>query len=447
MRAIGSGRIASRRSIASILSATVLDVIAWGGDPRRLEWFERPREDAIDAALALLERLGAVRRGGHGRLTTEIGGQMRRLPLHPRLARMLVAAGGAREMAQACALLSERHFISPARTATPRRPPRTCCRRSTTGGASRRTSSASRARSKRLPRSAPACGPRRTARRLSSRAGGGAPAPVKKRCPRPRSGRPVLAGYPDRVAQRREAGSPRVRLSSGAGAVVAPESGVRDGEFLVALDVQASARPGDPDGRIRVASRVEREWLQPTASETVHRFDPSTGVVKASMVERYDALVLAERPAAPDPEIAARLLADAWLERGPRDADLQLVRRLSFAGRVVDLGEAVNRAAREARSLDALDLAGGLPADLLRALDRDAPETIVVPSGRTVRLEYAEDGGVSASVKLQELFGLAETPRIGRAASRCCWRCSRPTGGRCSSRAICAASGIARIRR
>ena len=64
-------------------------------------------------------------------------------------------------------------------------------------------------------------------------------------------------------------------------------------------------------------------------------------------------------------------------------------------------------------SLYALDLASGLPADLLRALDREAPETIVVPSGRTVRLVYAEEGGVSASVKLQELFGLAETPRIG----------------------------------
>ena len=44
---------------------------------------------------------------------------------------------------------------------------------------------------------------------------------------------------------------------------------------------------------------------------------------------------------------------------------------------------------------------------------RQAPETIVVPSGRTVRLEYGADGAVSASVKLQEVFGLADTPRIG----------------------------------
>jgi ATP-dependent helicase HrpB len=96
------------------LSATVLDVIAWGGDPRELDWFERPREGALDAAFGLLERLGAVR---DGRLMT-LGEQIRRLPIHPRLARMLIAADGAREIAQACALLSERHFIPPRSAST-----------------------------------------------------------------------------------------------------------------------------------------------------------------------------------------------------------------------------------------------------------------------------------------------------------------------------------------
>ena len=51
--------------------------------------------------------------------------------------------------------------------------------------------------------------------------------------------------------------------------------------------------------------------------------------------------------------------------------------------------------------------------DILRSLDREAPETIVAPSGRAVKLDYGDDGSVSASVKLQELFGLAETPRVG----------------------------------
>jgi len=54
-----------------------------------------------------------------------------------------------------------------------------------------------------------------------------------------------------------------------------------------------------------------------------------------------------------------------------------------------------------------------MPADVVRALVRDAPESLLVPSGRHRRLEYLEDGTVSAEVKLQEVFGLAETPRIG----------------------------------
>jgi HrpA-like RNA helicase len=89
------------------LCGPLLDVIAWGGDPHRFDWFERPRRDALDAALILLERLRAI---DDGRLTP-IGERIRRLPIHPRLARLLIAAGGSREGARACALLSERHFI------------------------------------------------------------------------------------------------------------------------------------------------------------------------------------------------------------------------------------------------------------------------------------------------------------------------------------------------
>ena len=106
------------------LSSVALDVLAWGGDPRTLEWFERPRDEALDAAMTLLERLGLIRVRNPQSATrndaaslTAVGEQVRRLPLHPRLARMLVAAGGARQVAQACALLSERHLLPP-RTAS-----------------------------------------------------------------------------------------------------------------------------------------------------------------------------------------------------------------------------------------------------------------------------------------------------------------------------------------
>jgi len=73
----------------------------------------------------------------------------------------------------------------------------------------------------------------------------------------------------------------------------------------------------------------------------------------------------------------------------------------------------VRAAAAGRRTLDEIDLRGALDWAATRDLDRRAPETIAVPSGRTARLMYHEDGTVSAAVKLQELFGLAESPRLG----------------------------------
>jgi ATP-dependent helicase HrpB len=365
------------------LSATVLDVIAWGGDPRQLEWFERPADDRIEAALKLLDRLGAL----GGGVLTEVGRKMHRLPLHPRLSRMLVAANGARQMAQACALLSERHMLAP----------RTASTSSDLLSALDQWTS--------IPSHV-----QRVAREVE---GFVAPGVSRASLSESEFRKAILAGYPDRVAQRREPQSPRVLLSTGAGAVVAPQSGVTDGEFLVALDVQASTRPNDPDARVRLASIVDRDWLQPTGVDVVHRFDAMRGAVRAVAVERYDALTLNERPVDADPEKRAALLADAWTKRGPREHDEQLVRRLRFAGAGGEISDLVRRATLTARSLDDVDLAAALTVDERRTLDRGAPATIQVPSGRTAVLQYEADGTVSASVKLQELFGLADTPVVG----------------------------------
>jgi ATP-dependent helicase HrpB len=359
------------------LSAAVLDVIAWGGDPRELEWFERPADDRLAAALGLLDRLGATSNGA----LTDIGRRMQRLPLHPRLARMLVAANGAWQIAQACALLSERHLL----------PPRTASTTSDLLSALDQWSS--------LPghvrQAAEHIGTSRTSISESD------------------FRRAIFAGYPDRVARRRAPQSPRLLLSSGSGAVLAPQSGVTDGEFLVALDVQASTRPDDPDARVRLASVVDREWLRPTHIDIVHRVDDERGAIKAVEVERYDALTLVERPVDVDPGKRAGLLAEAWAKRGPRDEQTQLLRRLKFAGMTIDGVELVRRSALTAKSLDDIDVASALTFDERQQLERGAPETITAPSGRAHRLEYEDDGTVSASVKLQELFGLADTPTVG----------------------------------
>src|SRR5262249_14201519 len=147
--------------------------------------------------------------------------------------------------------------------------------------------------------------------------------------------------------------------------------------------------------------------------DIVHEFHAESGTVRARRVERYDALVLAEHPIAADPAVAADLLAAAWLERGPEAHDERLIRRLRFAAVDFDIATAVRTAADRARRLDELALTRALPPRMQRELDRHAPDTIDLPSGRRARLEYADDGTVGASVKLQELFGLADTPRIG----------------------------------
>ena len=90
----------------------------------------------------------------------------------------------------------------------------------------------------------------------------------------------------------------------------------------------------------------------------------------------------------------------------------RLLRRLRFSGHDIDVAGAVRTAAYGIKRLDDIDLTRALAPDILRDMERDAPDRLAVPSGRHHRLEYHEDGTVGAAVKLQELFGLSETPRI-----------------------------------
>jgi ATP-dependent helicase HrpB len=396
------------------LSDAVLDILAWGGDPATFEWFDAPVPERVDAALSLLEYLGAIRDGK----VTPAGQRMKRLPLHPRLARMLIESGGSREVALACALLSERHSSA-------RHPVTT---------SSDLLSAVDDERA--LPSHV-----RDVGRRLQQLAGD-APLDEDERAhpgtDRERDFlRAIFAGYPDRVARRRGPGSPKFLLASGHGAVLGRDSGVRDAEFLVAVDVQAARRGDVAEATIRMASAIDAEWLSHGphgssshglhglhGSKVVHEFVAASGRVRAVRQELYGEIVIAERPADVDPETAARLLADAYRARGWSDDDTQLLRRLRFAGISVDIDELLLAAAAGRRAIAEMDLRAAVDA-LPGSADRRsqprrglgegglAPETLAVPSGRTTRLHYQEDGSVIASVKLQELFGLAESPRLG----------------------------------
>ncbi|HUL76559.1 MAG TPA: ATP-dependent helicase C-terminal domain-containing protein, partial [Vicinamibacteria bacterium] len=375
------------------LAGPALDVLAWGGDPAAFEWFEAPPAERLGAALALLERLGAV----SGRRLTPEGEAMVRLPLHPRLSRVLLSAGGGARSAAACAVLGEGW-----------RPP--------VAGDAPTTDSDVLSAVDRLGEAPPRV--RAAAKELEGMAwppnppGPGQPESLA--AADERLLRALLAGFPDRVARRREAGSGRLVLGSGAGALLGRESGVREGELLVALEVTGGTAGLAAEPIVRLASRIDREWLSGVRTEVVHRFDEGSGSVRAFAQDWYDRLVLGERPVPPQPDVVASLLVEALERRGLGEAGERLRRRLRVACLEADLHRALVEACRgRTRLPDLGEPERWLDAGVRRRLDRLAPERLGLPSGRSVALDYREDGSVVAAAKLQELFGLGETPRIG----------------------------------
>ncbi len=372
------------------IAGPALAVLAWGADPAAFEWFEAPPRERLAAALRLLERLGAVQ----DRRLTPLGETIQALPLHPRLARVFVAAGGGARAAAACAVLAEGW-------------------RPTIAGDPPTTDSDVLSAAERIQKGPPSL--RAAAGELLElgRDAGLAPAA---------SGdahdelllRALLAGFPDRLARRREPLSRRLVLASGQGAILGRESGVRAGELLLALDVTGGAAGTGGEPIVRSASRIDRSWLTSVRTETVHRVEGAPPSVRAFEQDWYDALLLEERPVAPDPAEAAPLLAQALAARGLGPEAARLRRRLRAAGLDADLGAAVLRACVGRTSLPSLERPEQwLDADTRARLDRLAPERLPLPSGRTAALDYREDGSIVAAVKLQELFGLGETPRLG----------------------------------
>jgi ATP-dependent helicase HrpB len=365
------------------LAPVLLSILAWGGDDRTFEWFEAPSAQRQRDARVLLWRLGAIDAAG----LTSAGRTLARLPLSPRLARLVVEADGHPDACLLAALLTDGRAPSP----------------------DGRTTESD------LLSLLPAARALVHLRRAADAIGRAVPSPV-----RPESQarapiqdevlcRAVLAGFPDRVAQRRTANGDALLLASGTGARLSPASGVRNAEFLVALDVRGI------EGReavVHLASGVDRAWLRATHVERRAWVDEA-GRLRAARLKRYDALTLQEQTDAIQPEDRA-VLATAWHAAPRTDNDQQLLARVRFAGLPLDLDEVVAAASATAGTLEAIDLDAALPRDIRQRLLTDAPPRLPLPSGRTTTLVYGADGSVRAAVKLQELFGLAETPRIGR---------------------------------
>jgi ATP-dependent helicase HrpB len=367
------------------LSGPLLAVLCWGADPERFEWFDRPSDDRVGTAIELLQRLGAVAAGK----ITALGRQMQRLPLPPRLARVLIAARGSFEGQAACAWLAEPIRLQVGLAST------TCDVLTAIDSWPRMPSH--------LKRMADALD-----NACTEMLGAAKIRHIEERDLR----HALLTGYPDRVARRRSAD--KVTLATGHGAVIGRDSGVHDADWLIALDVTSGRTTARTEAIIRVASRVEPEWLTPTRSEVLEEMDPVSGVVRAREVDWYDAVTLTERPVVIDDESRARLLTAAWLTKAPDPASARLLARMAFAGMSPNIAALAAAAATRAHRLqDVVLTEDALSWEERQHVARHAPERLSVPSGREMTIEYAADGSVTVAVKLQELFGLAETPLLG----------------------------------
>lgn len=432
------------------LSQAVLQLHDWGeDDPAGFEWFEAPDPAALTAAESLLERLGALR---DGRLAP-FGRTLARLPVAPRLGSMLCeghALGQVAAVALAAALLTERDpFVrgpigtlrggAPARISDSDLVDRVEVLSAATGGGFRRGGRQATelgqldlAAARRIAHSAEQLA------RDATRILGPEPEPQVEADEAVR--RAAWAGYADRLVRARGARG-KGRMLGGGGVTLAPQSAVTDAELYVALDLDA--RRGE--ALVRLASAVERDWLDPAELRIAvsAEFDPDRERLVGKRRTVWRDLLLDEVPSdlPADFDGGAALAAaaaerlDRVLPADDRDWDrfLSRARFLATARPELNLpvlaperlAELLPDLCRRKRSFAELRSAPWaswvrnlFTQEQLQSLDREAPERLKLPSGRQVALDYQADGPPILAARIQHLFGLRETPQVagGRTA-------------------------------
>ena len=349
-------------------------------DPLQLGWLDAPPAVAIAAAENLLDRLGA--RG-------DAASKMARFPLHPRLSRLVLDGGDAG--CRVAALLSSGQRVQSS---------------DLFHALGEDFDGRTRAVYDQLRRQV----------RPPSRTQDDAVL-----------ARAVLAAFPDRVGRRSPGGV--VLLSGGGSATMAnPPS-----EFFVALDVEERSDRGGP--LIRLACPIDADWLlNGMVERDTVEWNREARRVEAVSALVYDQLVVAEtRGGRVDDEAAAKVLAEKVLEAGlDRFLDRaeldELLARIEFAAQhaaIAAIGEdAVNQAlvalCHGMRSFTEVEkaAAGLLPLMEQRAgvplLESVAPSRFRLPSGRQTRVRYERGKAPWVASRLQDFFGLTQSPRIAR---------------------------------
>ncbi|CAN7277807.1 ATP-dependent helicase HrpB [Pseudomonas sp. LjRoot71] len=412
------------------LAGLALQLVHWGVQPAELVWLDPPPAAAYAQALELLARLGAV--DAQGKLTAH-GQAMAELPTHPRISHLLLRGQELGLGALACdlaALLGERDILRGA-------------------GADLHSRLALLASESRAARGAQ--GGVQRAWQLARQFQG-----YLKRKPSPQAvsdpehprwlGALLAFAYPDRIAQQRREGGAEYRLANGRAALFAEADGLMKHAWLVVADL--GSRQGQREERIYLAAELEPQLFDTVLAEQVSTlevldWDEREGALRAERQRKVGELVLArEALTGLDAQQRSRAMLGLVQRKGlallpwtPElrqwQARIDLLRGLELAvagaSEWPDVSDAALLATLESWLQPYLDnvtrlshfanldltsiLHSLLPWPLPQRLDELAPRSLAVPSGSRISLDYSEQPPVLA-VRLQELFGLADTPRI-----------------------------------
>ncbi len=380
------------------LAPLALELAAWGvTDASTLPWLTPPPASALATARALLLETGAIESTG---AITPHGRAMVRLGQHPRLAHLVLKGRALRQgkvAALIAAILGERDFL-----------------RERDVDLRHRVDMALNGRAPRLINE--------SARRLT-------PRDARDETPDPSMTGALLAlAYPDRIGRRRAGTANRYLLSGGRGAALPEGDPLSNEEFLVVAETDGAAQ----DARVFLAAPITLAEIEELYGEHIvdeEIVDWRAGSVVARRRRRFGALVLEDKPInKPDPEkVKAAMLAGLRQGRLPWTEELQGWRqRIAFLRHVDDSWPDLSDEAL-LRSLDWLDpfidgaarridfaaaVKALVPWDRQRQVDALAPTHIEVPSGSRVPVDYANPAEPTLSVRLQEMFGLTDTPRI-----------------------------------
>jgi ATP-dependent helicase HrpB len=416
------------------LAPLALDLLAAGvSNPRELEWIDAPAPAAYAKACELLRELGAVR----DLVITEHGRAMGNLAVHPRLAHMLLRAADLRASALACdvaALLSERDVL---RTPGASTDADIAFRVHAIRGDASTGSLPTGAEIGREPLRRARLEADRLARLLGARRDTGPQAAGTAG----NLGTLVALAYPDRIAQRRPGARSRYVLRNGRGAELTGPQSLSESPFIVAAELDDQR----PESRVFLAASITIDEVRATfadqiETEDVVEFDDATNAVIARRRERLGAIVLRDAAIGdPDPALVTAALLGALRRRGVgllpwSDAARRFRERMAFAERHLDgwpgvsdealaaslehwLSDAVADVRRMA-DFARVDLVGALSRLLdwqqRRALDEVAPSHLEVPTGSRIAVDYTNPDAPVLAVRIQEVFGLIESPRIAR---------------------------------